>query len=108
MTDISGGLTSEATRLRRLYSPSELAQLVRLIAPIPDSGSMKSEEFERVMQVLGRIIRYGPFLSRSMSAARLVLVMSASVAEAATEVGRAVSAFTDSYPAYRSHGSRAG
>lgn len=87
MNDSSGGLSSEATRLRRLYSPSELAQLARLIAPVPDSGSMTAEEFERVVQVLGGKNRYRPFSSKSMSAARLVLVMGASVAEAATEVG---------------------
>jgi hypothetical protein len=48
---------------------------------------MAADEFERVMNVLAGQNRRRAFSDRSTSAARLVLVMGASVSEAALETG---------------------
>jgi hypothetical protein len=50
---------------------------------------MGSNEFERVMAILLGMSRHRPFSARSIAAARLVLVMGASVSEAAVETGLA-------------------
>ena len=50
---------------------------------VPDTGLMTADKFERVMTLMaGQHLRRG-FSDRSIRAARLVLVMGASVAEAA-------------------------
>lgn len=77
-----------ATHIREAFSPGEIANLMRLIAPTPRTGEMSAEEFERVMKVLASQTNR-PYSVKSLAAARLVLVMGASPAEAAKEVGLA-------------------
>ncbi|AOE82489.1 hypothetical protein A7318_27995 (plasmid) [Pseudomonas lurida] len=82
-------LLAMATKIKESYTPSEIAQLVRLISPTPNTGELSAEEFERVMQVLGSQNNRRPYSSKSVIAARLVLVMGASPSEAAKESGLA-------------------
>lgn len=82
-------LNAQAEYLQRIYSAHQLAQLVRLISPVPPCGLMSPTEFERVMGVLAGQSRRKAFSARSTHAARLVLVMGASVAEAAADTGLA-------------------
>lgn len=77
-----------ANQIREAYSPGEIANLIRLIAPAPNTGEMSAEEFERVMKILASQTNR-PYSTKSMVAARLVLVMGASPAEAAKEAGLA-------------------
>lgn len=80
-------LASCADSLLKKYTPAQIAQLVHLISPAPNSALMSPLKFERVMDVLAGQRRHRAFSARSLQAARLVLVMGASVAEAAAEVG---------------------
>ncbi|KPX06476.1 hypothetical protein ALO73_200066 [Pseudomonas syringae pv. daphniphylli] len=64
-----------------------IAQLIRMISPVSPCALMAADEFERVMAVLAGQNRRRAFSDRSISAARLVLVMGASVSEAALETG---------------------
>jgi transposase-like protein len=89
MSSIDQDLAAQALHLRNQFSPAQLAQLVRLIGPVPDTGLMSAEKFERVMDLMAGQQRRRGFSERSIRAARLVLVMGASVAEAAQEVGLA-------------------
>ncbi|MBD8792670.1 hypothetical protein IFR09_22920 [Pseudomonas syringae] len=82
-------LASCAESLLKKYTPAQIAQLVRLISPVPSCALMSPVEFERVIDVLAGQRRHRAFSARSLQAARLVLVMGASVAEAAAEVGLA-------------------
>lgn len=76
-----------AAQIKVAYSPGEIAQLVRLISPTPSTGEMSAEEFERVMKVLVAHNKRRPYSAKSITAARLVLVMGATISEAAAEVG---------------------
>ncbi|MBT2375500.1 TrfB-related DNA-binding protein [Pseudomonas fluorescens] len=76
-----------AAQIKVAYSPGEIAQLVRLISPTPSTGEMSAEEFERVMKVLAANNKRRPYSEKSITAARLVLVMGATISEAAAEVG---------------------
>jgi transposase-like protein len=89
MSSIDQDLAAHALHLRNQFSPAQLAQLVRLIGPVPNTGLMSAEKFERVMDLMAGQQRRRGFSDRSIRAARLVLVMGASVAEAAQEVGLA-------------------
>ena len=76
-----------AAQIKVAHSPGEIAQLVRLISPTPSTGEMSAEEFERVMKVLVAHNKRRPYSAKSITAARLVLVMGATISEAAAEVG---------------------
>lgn len=89
MIGIDHDLAAQAVHLRNQFTPAQLAQLTRLIGPVPDTGLMTAEKFERVMDLMAGQQRRRGFSDRSIRAARLVLVMGASVAEAAQEVGLA-------------------
>lgn len=89
MTAISSGVVGVVDQILRTYSLSEIGQIIRLISPAPECALMSPAEFERVMQMLAGQNRRKPFSDKSIQAARLVLVMGASVAEAAADVGLA-------------------
>ncbi|AVI88145.1 hypothetical protein BTW15_29410 [Pseudomonas syringae pv. tomato] len=76
-----------ATKIIQNYSNAQIAQLIRMISPVSPCALMAADEFERVMNVLAGQNRRRAFSDRSISAARLVLVMGASVSEAALETG---------------------
>ncbi len=78
-----------ATKIIQHYSNAQIAQLIRMISPVSPCALMTAEEFERVMVVLAGQNRRRAFSDRSINAARLVLVMGASVSEAALETGLA-------------------
>lgn len=74
-----------AAKIKETFQPGEIAQLIRLIAPTPSTGEMSPEEFERLMKDLEAKSSRRGYSEKSVEAARLVLVMGASVAEAAAE-----------------------
>ncbi len=82
-------LLALASELKGTYPPAELAQLARLISPVPQSVEMSAEDFEALRQILIAQNNRRPYSDKSLTAARLVLVMGASIAEAAEEVGLA-------------------
>lgn len=79
-----------AAKIKETYEPAEIAQLVRLIGATPTTGEMSPEEFERLMKELEAKSNRRGYTEKSIEAARLVLVMGASIAEAAadTELSR--------------------
>lgn len=83
-------LMKMAAKIKETFEPAEIAQLVRLISPTPTTGEMSPEEFERLMQELEAKNNRRGYSPKSIEAARLVLVMGASIAEAAadTELSR--------------------
>jgi len=87
MSDLE--LHDEANRILASYSPGQVAKLIRLISPGSHHGLMSPEAFERVMTMMGGQSRGRGFSQRSRHAARLVLVMGASIAEAAADAGLA-------------------
>lgn len=89
MTAISSDIVEVVDHILRTYSSSKISQIVRLISSAPECALMTPAEFERVMQILAGQNRRRPFSERSIHAARLVLVMGASVAEAAADAGLA-------------------
>lgn len=86
---VSPDLLGLARQITQNYNNAQIAQLVRLISPVSPNALMGSDEFERVMAILLGQSRHRPFSARSIAAARLVLVMGASVSEAAVETGLA-------------------
>ncbi|KPY04698.1 Uncharacterized protein ALO63_02401 [Pseudomonas amygdali pv. mori] len=89
MSGIDQVLAARATYLRNQFTPAQLAPFTRLTGPLPHTGLMTAEKFERVMALIAGQHRRPGFSDPSIRAARLVLVMGASVAEAAHEVGLA-------------------
>ena len=78
-------LMKMAAKIKETYQPAEIAQLVRLIEPTPSTGEMSAEDFEQLMKELEAKSTRRGYSEKSLEAARLVLVMGASVAEAAVE-----------------------
>lgn len=76
---VSPDLLGLARQITQNYNNAQIAQLVRLISPVSPNALMGSDEFERVMAILLGKSRHRPFSARSIAAARLVLVMGASV-----------------------------
>ncbi|UXL41063.1 transcriptional regulator KorA (plasmid) [Pseudomonas fragi] len=83
-------LMKMAAKIKETYEPAEIAQLMRLIGATPSTGEMSPEEFERLMKELEAKSNRRGYTEKSIEAARLVLVMGASIAEAAadTELSR--------------------
>lgn len=79
-------LLALAAQIKETLSPGDIAQLMRLVGPTPSTGEMSAEDFERVMKILASKTNR-PYSPKSMIAARLVLVMGASISEAAKEAG---------------------
>lgn len=80
-------LMKMAETIKQTYEPAQIAQLVRLISPTPSTGEMSPEEFERLIKELEAKTNRRGYSEKSVEAARLVLVMGASKAEAAEETG---------------------
>lgn len=78
-------LMKMAAKIKETYEPAEIAQLVRLIGATPSTGEMSPEEFERLMKELEAKSTRRGYSEKSIEAARLVLVMGASIAEAAAD-----------------------
>lgn len=78
-------LMKMAAKIKETYQPAEIAQLVRLIGATPSTGEMSPEEFERLMKELEAKSNRRGYSEKSIEAARLVLVMGASIAEAAAD-----------------------
>lgn len=74
-----------AATIKETFQPAEIAQLVRLIGATPSTAEMSPEEFERLMKELEAQSNRRGYSEKSIEAARLVLVMGASIAEAAVE-----------------------
>ncbi|MDX9668607.1 TrfB-related DNA-binding protein [Pseudomonas sp. P5_152] len=88
MTETSSNedkLVNMAAKIKEAFEPAEIAQLVRLIGPTPSTGEMSPEEFERLMTELQAKSTRRGFSDKSIQAARLVLVMGASIPEAAAD-----------------------
>ena len=82
-----GKLLALAAELKDAYAPTDIAKLIRLISPTPSTGQMSAESFEQVLAVLVGQNNRRPYSDKSITAVRLVLVMGASIAEAAGETG---------------------
>lgn len=78
-------LMKMVAKIKETYEPAEIAQLVRLIGATPSTGEMSPEEFERLMKELEAKSTRRGYSEKSIEAARLVLVMGASIAEAAAD-----------------------
>lgn len=52
MSGIDQDLAAQAVHLRNQFTLAQLAQLTRLIGPVPDTGLMTAEKFERVMALM--------------------------------------------------------
>lgn len=72
-----------AAEIKKIYQPAEIVQLMRLIEPTPTTGEMSAEDFERLMLELDATSTRRGYSEKSIEAARQVLVMGASVTEAA-------------------------
>lgn len=84
---IQDHLEEMASQIKKNLTPAEISQLIRLIAPAPSTGEMSAAEFENLMRELNDKSTRRGYSETSLTAARLVLVMGASVAEAASETG---------------------
>lgn len=78
-------LMKMAATLKATFSPSDITQLIRLIQPIPSTGEMTPEQFERLLVELAPKNNRPGYSATSIEVARLVLVMGASVPEAAAD-----------------------
>ncbi|MDY7563446.1 MULTISPECIES: TrfB-related DNA-binding protein [unclassified Pseudomonas] len=78
-------LLAMATKIKDTFQPSEIAQLMRLIGATPSTGEMSPVEFERLMQELEVKNNRRGYSPKSIEAAHLVLVMGASITEAALD-----------------------
>lgn len=74
-----------ANLIKKNFKPLQIAQLVRLLEPTSPAGEMSAEEFESVFEILKETGTGRWYSDRSIEAARLVLVMGASVSEAAAD-----------------------
>ncbi|MEE5177073.1 TrfB-related DNA-binding protein [Pseudomonas alliivorans] len=78
--------------IKTSFTPGEIARLILLIQPTPSTGQMTPEEFENLMRVIEASKGTRMFTEKSISAARLILVMGATPNEAAAELGMTVQA----------------
>lgn len=74
-----------ANLIKKRFKPLQVAQLVRLLEPTSPAGEMSAEEFESVLEMLKETGTGRWYSGRSIEAARLVLVMGASISEAAAD-----------------------
>ena len=80
-------ISATALQIRQTFSPAQVAQLIRLISPAAQCALMSPHAFERVVAFMSCSSGHRAYSARSLQAARLVLVMGASVAEAAADAG---------------------
>lgn len=76
-----------ASQIQQTFSPAQVAQLIRLISPAAQCALMSPHDFERVVTLMSCSSGHRAYSAKSLHAARLVLVMGASVAEAAADAG---------------------
>lgn len=76
-----------AAEIKATYSPAEVARLARLIEPTPSTGEMSAAGFEQLLAILKSKSGGRSYSDKSIEAARLVLVMGATVTEAANDAG---------------------
>lgn len=74
-----------ANLIKKKFKPQQIAQLIRLLEPTSPAGEMSAEEFESAFKMLEETHTGRWYSDRSIEAARLVLVMGASVSEAAAD-----------------------
>ncbi|RMS09358.1 hypothetical protein ALP73_01089 [Pseudomonas coronafaciens pv. garcae] len=86
---LANEVKNAAEQIQQSFTHGQIAQLVRLISPTSTCALMSSQDFERVMSLMSGQSRHRAFSEKSMKSARLVLVMGASVSEAAAETGLA-------------------
>ncbi|WP_055007541.1 TrfB-related DNA-binding protein [Pseudomonas caricapapayae] len=89
MTAPDDVVAATASQIQRTFAPGQIAQLIRLISPASPCALMSPEAFEHVVAFMSCKTGQRAFSAKSLHAARLVLVMGASVAEAAADVGLA-------------------
>ena len=89
MTEIplDARLLQLAAEIKATYSPAEAARLARLIEPAPRTGEMSAEGFEQLLELLSSKSGGRSYSDKSIEAARLVLVMGATITEAANDTG---------------------
>lgn len=71
--------------IKKTFNPSQIKQLIRLLEPTSPAGEMSAEEFESVLEMLEENHTGRWYSNKSIEAARLVLVMGASISEAAAD-----------------------
>ncbi|MEX6666851.1 hypothetical protein [Pseudomonas sp. W2-17] len=81
-------VAATALHIQKTYTPGQVAELIRLISPASPCALMTPKAFERVVAFMSCKTGHRAYSSKSLQAARLVLVlvMGASVAEAAAEL----------------------
>lgn len=87
MTVLDDVVAATASQIQRTLAPAQIAQLIRLISPASRCARMSPEAFEHVVAFMSCRTGHRAYSARSQQAARLVLVMGASVAEAAVDTG---------------------
>ncbi|RMV73941.1 hypothetical protein ALP05_200086 [Pseudomonas caricapapayae] len=80
-------VTATASQILQTFAPAQIAQLIRLISPASRCALMSPEAFEHVVAFMSCRTGHRAFSAKSLHAARLVLVMGASVAGAAADAG---------------------
>ncbi|WP_090362650.1 hypothetical protein [Pseudomonas coleopterorum] len=87
MTTSDDVVLATATQIQQTFSSAQVAQLIRLISPAAQCALMSPYAFERVIAFMSCRSGHRAYSAKSLHAARLVLVMGASVAEAAADAG---------------------
>lgn len=77
-----------ASMIKETYKPFEIEKIMRLIKPVSPAGEMTADAFEDLFEKLESTSTRRGYSEKSIEAARLVLVMGASYAEAAEETGQ--------------------
>lgn len=84
-SDDKKSILDAANLIKKNFKPQQIAQLIRLLEPTSPAGEMSAEVFESVFEMLKETHTGRWYSDRSIEAARLVLVMGASISEAAAE-----------------------
>ncbi len=80
-------LANMAALIKTSLTPGEIARLILIVQPVPSTGQMTPEEFDDLMRAIEASKGTRMFTEKSVSAARLILVMGATPIEAAKELG---------------------
>lgn len=80
-------VSATASQIQQTFAPAQIAQLIRLISPASQCALMSPKAFEQVVTLMSCNKGHRAYSAKSLHAARLVLVMGASVAEAAADAG---------------------
>ncbi|WP_164359441.1 TrfB-related DNA-binding protein [Pseudomonas viridiflava] len=85
-------IANMSARIKTSLTPGEIARLILLIQPVPSTGQMTAEAFDDLMRAIEASKGTRMFAEKSISAAKLILVMGATPNEAAAELGMTVQA----------------